>query len=167
LRIEFASDIAARGERAPFTLRHRTIEEHGAVEARVIARCGDATPVPVRVWPAGALDEFAGEIAAVESGQCEIEATIGNHSAIGFIAIADRPALGIETSLAKLERASRELGGVVVNAGDESEIARALDHSTESSRVVSVYPMRASWWMVPFAGLLSLEWFLRRRVGLR
>ena len=176
LRIQFASGIASRGDRVPFTLRYRTIEEHGAVEARVSVRCGDAAPVPVRVWPTGALDEFAGEIAAAKTGQCQIDARAGNRSAIGFVAVAERPARGVEATLAKLERAARDIGGVVVKAGDpstslragESAIARALDDSTaESSRSVSVYPMRASWWIVPFAGLLSLEWFLRRRHGLR
>jgi hypothetical protein len=29
------------------------------------------------------------------------------------------------------------------------------------------HPMRSVWWMVPFAGCLSAEWWLRRRRGLR
>lgn len=168
LRLDLASALAARGERVSFTLRYRTLEDLSAVEARVSVRCDTAAPEPVRVWPAGALGEFAGEIPVGTVGQCQLEATVGNRSAVAFIAIADRPARGLEATLAKLERASRELGGVVAEAGAESEIARALgDRSAESSQIVFAHPMRSSWWIVPFAGCLSLEWWLRRRRGLR
>jgi hypothetical protein len=29
-----------------------------------------------------------------------------------------------------------------------------------------MHPMRSAWWVVPFAGLLTLEWAFRRRQGL-
>ena len=168
LRIDFASSLAARGDRVPFTLRYRTLEDRSAIEARVSVKCGTSAPEPVRVWPGGALDEFTGEIAVAESGQCQVEATVGDRSAIAFVAVADRPARGVDATLVKLEHAARDLGGVVAEAGNESEMARALDDSTaESSQIVSIHPMRASWWILPFAGCLSLEWFLRRRQGLR
>jgi hypothetical protein len=168
LRIEFASRLSARGERVPFTLRYRSFDEPSAIEARVSVRCGNATRAPLRVWPTGALGEFAGEIPASEPGQCEVEATVGHRSAVTFFAVADRPARGVDATLAKLENATRQLGGVVVEAGAETEIARAMDDSSaESSQIVFAHPMRAPWWILPFAGCLSLEWWLRRRAGLR
>jgi hypothetical protein len=168
LRIEFPSRLAAPGQRMPFTLRHRALDDRSAIEARVSVRCGEVAPVPVRVWPSGALDEFTGEIAIGPAGQCEVEATAGDRTAAASVAIAERPNRGVEPTLAKLERASRATGGVAVITGHEDEIAKALDDSTaESSRIVSVHPMRSAWWIVPFAGCLSLEWWLRRRAGLR
>jgi hypothetical protein len=168
LRIDIDSAVAARGQRVPFTLRYRTLEDFSAVEGRVSVQCGNAPAAPVRVWPGGALGEFAGELPAVEMGQCRVDATVGNRSAVGFIAIADRPSRGVETTLAKLEHETRARGGVVAEAGGEEAIARALDHSTaDSSRIVSTHPMRSAWWILPFAGCLSLEWWLRRRSGLR
>jgi hypothetical protein len=29
------------------------------------------------------------------------------------------------------------------------------------------HPMRSAWWMVPFSGCLAIEWWMRRRRGLR
>jgi hypothetical protein len=176
LQLSLASPLGARGERMPFTLRHRSLDVRSAIEARVSVRCGDApstslsasVPAPVRVWPSGALDEFTGEIAVTEAASCEIEAMAGDRTTAAVIAVADRPNRGVEATLAKLERASRAAGGVVVAAGEEDEIAKAIDDATaESSQIVSVHPMRSAWWIVPFAGFLSLEWWLRRRQGLR
>jgi hypothetical protein len=184
LQIAFPSRLAAPGQRMPFTLRHRALDDRSAIEARVSVRCGEApspslragAPAPVRVWPSGALDEFTGEIAVGPAGQCGVEATAGDRTAAAFVAVAERPNRGVEPTLAKLERASRAAGGVAVTTGDpstslragEGEIAKALDDSTaESSQIVSVHPMRSAWWIIPFAGCLSLEWWLRRRGGLR
>jgi hypothetical protein len=168
LRIDASVAVAARGERVAFTLRYRTLEDFSAVEARVSVQCGSSPAAPVRMWPTGALGEFAGELPAGEAGQCRVDATAGNRSAVAFIAVADRPSRGVEATLAKLERESRARGGVVVEAGAEDAIARALDDSAaESSRIVSAHPMRSAWWILPFAGCLSLEWWLRRRAGLR
>ena len=168
LRIEFASGLAARGARMPFTLRHRSLEDRSAIAARVAARCGDAAPAPVRVWPAGGVGEFVGEVAVGEAGQCRIDATAGDRAATGFIGITERPARGVEATLARLEGESRARSGVVVAAGSEAEIAAAMDDSSvESSQIVSHHLMRSPWWIVPFALLLSIEWWHRRRGGLR
>jgi hypothetical protein len=70
--------------------------------------------------------------------------------------------------IAKLERAARDSGGVVVASGDEASLVRALSSENQpASQVVSVRPMRAPWWIIPFAGCLTIEWWLRRREGLR
>jgi hypothetical protein len=43
-----------------------------------------------------------------------------------------------------------------------------LNGAIASHRVPLVrHPMRSTWWIVPFAGCLSAEWWLRRRRGLR
>jgi len=57
---------------------------------------------------------------------------------------------------------------MVVNAGDEANLIAALERDRQpSSQVVSTHPWRSPWWMIPFATCLTLEWWLRRRDGLR
>ncbi len=89
--------------------------------------------------------------------------------AMGSIAVADQPAAGVEPTLAKLERSVTASGGVVARAGEEATVARALASAVASVSDVAtpVHPLRAAWWMIPFAGCLSVEWWLRRRSGLR
>lgn len=167
LRIDLETTLAAAGERVPFTARARSMAGADAVEARVTFRC-EGVETPVRVWPAGEPTVFTGELPAVERGPCEIAATVGAQSATTALAVAARPQRGVETTLDDLASNTRAVGGVVIDAGKEAELAAALDDSTaESSQFVFVRPMHAAWWIVPFAGCLAAEWWLRRRNGLR
>ena len=53
-------------------------------------------------------------------------------------------------------------------SGDDAALQRVLAaEDRPASQVVSVHPMRAPWWIIPFAGCLTIEWWLRRREGLR
>ena len=58
------------------------------------------------------------------------------------------------------------LGGVVIDANDtrtlRDELARRI---TPPARPTTWHPMRAPWWIVAFAFLLSIEWWQRRRHG--
>jgi hypothetical protein len=81
--------------------------------------------------------------------------------------VAERATAGVEETLAQLERTVRESGGVVATVGRERDVATAVGSTTALSSVVSVHPMRAAWWMLPFAACLTAEWWLRRREGLR
>ena len=66
-----------------------------------------------------------------------------------------------------LEFAARSSGGVVVPSTDLDGVSarlRLLDRPVEARRT---RPMHSAWWMVPFCGLLGLEWTLRRRRGQR
>jgi hypothetical protein len=122
----------------------------------------------VRVWPTGALGEFAGELPLTDSGACRIEVTINDRVATGAIAVADRPLTGVERTLAKLERRATVSGGVVARAGEEDAIVRAIaSQPSPAAAETTVHPMRVPWWMLPFAACLSAEWWLRRRSGLR
>jgi hypothetical protein len=168
LRIDVGTSLAAAGHRVPFTVRYRTLEPHSAVEARVSAQCGAEAATAVRAWPSGPRGEFVGEVATAEPGECFIQATAGNRSATAAFAIAGRPARGVDVTLAKLERQIGWSGGVVAGAVDEPLMARMIEAApAQSSPIVSTYPMRTGWWIVPFAGCLAIEWWLRRRHGLR
>jgi hypothetical protein len=176
LIVDVDRTVAATGTRVPFTIRERRFDPLGIVEASAVARCNDGLAMTIRLWPAGSLGEFAGELPPSPPGQCTVEAAVGDRHTTAMIAIADAVARGIGVTVAKLENEVRASGGVVARAGNPSTslrasaatIASALIASTEPmSRVVSVHPMRASWWMFPFAACLTAEWWLRRRAGLR
>ena len=141
LRIDLDASLAAAGDRVPFTVRYRTLEPHSAIEGRVSARCGAGADTAVRAWPSGSIDEFVGEVATAEPGQCLVQATAGSRSATAAFAIARRPARGIEVTLAKLERQVRSSGGVVAGAVDESLMAGMIDDAAaDSSPIVSTRP---------------------------
>lgn len=166
LTVALDRSLAATGSRVQFTLRDRRLEQPSSFEASAISRCNDEPATPLRVWPTGTFGEFAGELPVASGGQCTVEAAIDGQQVSAAIAVADRPAHGIDVTLAKLERSARGSGGVVARAGDEASVARALA-TPPVSRRVSVHPMREPWWILPFAGCLSIEWWLRRRNGLR
>lgn len=166
LRLTFEQVMAARGSRARFTVRDRRLEPRGTIEASAVATCGTET-YEIRLWPAGTAGEFVGEVPAAQQGECTVAATVDERRVTGSIAIVDRPARGAELTLAKLGRQARASGGVVVKAGEEEKAARAIAGAATMSRVVTVHPMREPWWILPFAGCLSAEWWLRRRNGLR
>ena len=167
LTLDFTSGVLERGARAAFTLRDRHMEPVSSSEASVVQRCGDGPAQPVRVWPRGSIGEFAGEVSALAVGTCTIEATVGDRHVSGSVAVVDQASRPVDATLAKLERRVRASGGVVTNAGDESAVAGVLGDAIFSSQNVTAYPMRPAWWMIPFAACLSIEWWLRRRNGLR
>jgi hypothetical protein len=167
LDLRFERTIGRPGSRTRFTLRDRHLDSRAAVEASATARCNDGPATAIRLWPAGAVGEFEGELPAAAAGQCTVEAMVDNRVTTGGVAVAEGAAAGVAETLAHLERQVRASGGVVVNAGHEGSVVQAIASRSTLSSVVSVHPMRAVWWMLPFAACLTAEWWLRRRDGLR
>jgi hypothetical protein len=59
-------------------------------------------------------------------------------------------------------------GGAVIPMSDVASLpSRVLDALGPSPVDDLVRPMQSPWWIVPFAGLLSVEWWSRRRRGAR
>lgn len=167
LPVTFAQPLGARGSRARFTMVDRRMTPAASSDAGAVARCGSGPAASIRLWPAGPLGAFTGELPLVAEG-CTIEAAINGRQAVASIAVAERPVFGVEQTLTTLERRVIESGGTVARAGDEAAIARALTASSVSPGVATaIHPLRAGWWILPFAACLSLEWWLRRRNGLR
>ena len=168
LTVTFANSVLEHGARVAFTIRDRRMTPVSSSEASVVQRCGDALARPVRVWPRGALGEFAGELASSASAACTVEVSVGDRQVSASIGVVNHASHAVDDTLAKLERHVRATGGHIANAGNETELARVLDDETPTmSRVVTAHPMRPAWWMIPFAACLSIEWWLRRRAGLR
>jgi hypothetical protein len=68
---------------------------------------------------------------------------------------------------AEWRRLADATGGQRFDAQETQQLAgrlRGMDAPLEEHRS---RPMRSAWWIVPFAGLLSIEWAVRRRRGQR
>ena len=166
LQVAFDHAVASRGSRANFTIRDRRMAPASSSEATAIARCGTGPATAIRVWPAGPIGTFVGEAPLPDPGECTIDATVGERHAVGAIAVAESPRRGIGQTLSKLERGVTASGGVVARAGGEAALSRAITSSADTAPIVTAaHPMRSAWWMLPFAGCLSAEWWLRRRNG--
>jgi hypothetical protein len=67
-----------------------------------------------------------------------------------------------------MEELARRTGGMVItDLQPEPLVRRWLDGRGGEPRPEPRYPMRAWWWVLPLAGCLAGEWWLRRRAGLR
>jgi hypothetical protein len=67
-----------------------------------------------------------------------------------------------------LEALAGRTGGMVASDGDLAPVTERLRAlRSETSTPELRHPMRSLWWLLPFAGCLSGEWWLRRRTGLR
>jgi hypothetical protein len=166
LVINFDDGLAPRGSRIGFTVRYRALSMPPELEASAVATCDSATML--RLWPAGAAGVFRGELPVGSTSSCSLEVAVNGRIAGAAVAVAERPARGVEETIRKLSNMARASGGVVIT--DEDNIAERLRASLLPSGQMAqtqVYPMRAAWWMFPFAGCLSAEWWLRRRRGLR
>ncbi len=59
-------------------------------------------------------------------------------------------------------------GGIDVTPDTLSDLERRLRRDVSAPPApVERRPMRSAWWIIPFAGCLSAEWWLRRRRGLK
>ncbi len=166
VRIEFDGAIGAPGSRQPVTLRYRSMQPPSTLEASAVARCGSPPRAQVlRLWPAGSPAVLRGELSIADGG-CTVEATVNGATVTRGIAVSSASSLPADETLAKLERHARASGGVVTDK-DNLVRLRAFGASARSPVTTPVQPMHSAWWLVPFAGCLSVEWWLRRRTGLR
>lgn len=166
LSVAVSDSLASSSARVPFTLRRRSFVPDDEVEAAAVGRCGDGPALPIRLWPSGSIGEFHGVLPVTDAGICTIEATLGGRHAEASVAVADKPRRGVTTTLEALVTSVNRTRGTVVAAGDEQALARTMIASGTPQPAV-VRPMRSWWWLLPFAGCLSTEWWLRRRSGLR
>jgi len=169
LRLEFAHPIAAPGTDAPFVVRHRRMEPSASSTITATAACGHRAAQVVRVWPEGAAGVFAGTVAIEGSEPCHVRVTVeGGPTAVGGVAVTSGAIQSVSAVRSKLERSALRTGGVVALAGDERRVAAALMAGVpERAPPAPVHPMRSPWWMFPFVTCLGVEWWLRRRSGLR
>jgi hypothetical protein len=136
------------------------------VQARVIAANG-AQEI-VRLWPLEQPGAFEGSLRAAASGRYDVQAASGTMRADTILIVDDEVDVRSGANAADREEAiAAATGGVVVGASDLEPLAAAL-RAIPAPRVAhDVHPTRSPWFVGVFAVLLSGEWMLRRRSGLR
>ena len=118
----------------------------------------------VRLWPRSRVGEFEGAARLARSGRYLVEVTAGPRRAQAVLTIAG-DVTHARNGEYPLAVAATLTGGAAHESLDElRENMAGLGPTREAVRF---HPMRSAWWMVPFVALLSAEWVLRRRAGLR
>ena len=132
--------------------------------------CSGQAAMPIRLWPDGAPGRFRGTLRPSRPGACGVDAVLTRPRGLAATAafrVSDtaQPSRAGEDDLTGAVSAH---GGTVVAADDAATLITRLRASAAPDRVSSqVRPLRSPWWIVPFAGCLAGEWWLRRRRGLR
>lgn len=173
--LALAAPPAIDVEVTPAVLRPR---QAATVTARV--RNGEPAAVtasfggqPVRLVPEAERGVYRGRLTAVDSANLAplevqtLDARGKRESAVLSVPIVvDAQArAGVEAPLSLLSASHH---GLDVAPGRTREIVEALRQSVRPTRrTVHHHPMRSPWWLLPFVACLSVEWWLRRRRGLR
>jgi len=153
------------GERAELTVR---------VRSRAVASVSASLDhdQPIRLLPDPQTGQYRGRFVARDTpgrSSVDVQAT-GTRSLT-----ASRPLL-VQSDVRRVSQtAGPGLGmlaashrGIDVTPERLDGLRPFLNGAIASHRVPLVrHPMRSTWWIVPFAGCLSAEWWLRRRRGLR
>ena len=130
-----------------------------------------STGESVRLWPDAAVDSFRGSFVAPRPAQVtRINVAVdGAKQGPAFASFIVAPNARVtRPSGPPLSLLADSHGGIDVTPETLSDLERRLrrDVSAPPARVER-RPMRSAWWIIPFAGCLSGEWWLRRRRGLR
>ena len=139
----------------------------GPVRASATATLEPSTPE--RMWPEGGVGQFSAAVRAPrQPGVYRFTVAAGGRPAeIPFVVSADaRSNAPVSASVADAWAKSR--GGRLLRARDIDKLPAALEAAMQPrSERTTWHPFRSAWWIVPFVLALSVEWWLRRRNGLR
>ena len=168
--VKVSSRLLAPGDEATVrvAIREPLLADGDIHQARVIAMLVSPTDSAfVRLWPDRTPGLFSGRIVAPrDTGVYHLTVTAGTErTAVPVVVMpAVRSAGEDQRPLVSAFVSSRNGTSI-----DESDLSRLPDLITSAvqpvSRVESWHPMRSPWWIVPFALLLGLEWWWRRRNG--
>jgi len=168
LEVALSHPIAAVGDPVEVDVVWRSARVAGGpLDADAVLRCG-TRETPIRLWPSGKRGRFRGSVDAALPGRCTVVANIRPLGAATAPLLVTEVGHGPKSQSDDLGGAIRALGGTMVAAGEESTLVTELRAFASPQRVATpVHPMRSPWWIGPFAACVSLEWWLRRRKGLR
>jgi hypothetical protein len=128
----------------------------------------------VRVWPSATPGRFEGALSAPAApGAYRLVARLDEGpgtttEASTRLLVADDVREPLTTSAGALAAIATAHGGLSVPAAGIDRVAPHLRERLHPQSVPqTTHPMRSAWWIVPFAGCLGGEWWLRRRRGLR
>ena len=171
--VRVAHPVARPGERTNVRIFIRDAALSSTTSSRasvgvVLRSTSGETIAPFRVWPSGAPGELEGEVSAPDTAGVYriVVSSDGAHGDAPIVVAlgAQRPTPD-DRDLIAAWVASR--GGRAVSSSHIDELPSALIAAIHPiARAETWHPMRSAWWIVPFALLLSAEWWMRRRRGL-
>jgi hypothetical protein len=135
----------------------------------------------VRLWPEAEADVFSGLFAAglpaedsAKAGQTGVQRITVSAGADGAEGTTGSAVMAVDPSARRTERTvplsllATSRGGIDVSPDRLADLEAYLRREINAPPVrATTHPMRSGWWIVPFAACLSIEWWLRRRKGLR
>ena len=121
----------------------------------------------VRLWPSLEAGEFEGRFQALRAGQFDVHVALdGGRSSDTVLRVTDDAQLHRDSDDV-LRTLALRTGGVSVDESDLTPLIAHLRSFGQSTVDASVHPARSTWWLTGFVALLSVEWLVRRRRGLR
>jgi hypothetical protein len=158
------------GEEVMIRVTGRTVRAWPDRVGTARLRCGDAPPIPIRLWPSNAPGAFVGRARPPASGAtCTVMAALAGLGE-GRVDIQVMPQGGGVGTAARtdLDALVARTGGLVVQDSAVEPLVEALRALRSDMRTPEArYPMRSLWWFPLIVACLSGEWWLRRRAGLR
>jgi hypothetical protein len=158
------------GEEVTVRVTGRTVRAWPDRVAAARLQCGDAAPLPIRLWPSDASGSFVGRARPPVSGAtCTVTAALEGlgEGRVAIQVMPDARSAGPAVD-ADLDALAARTGGLVVADTAVDGLVEALRALRSDVRTPEArYPMRSLWWFPLFVACLSGEWWLRRRAGLR
>jgi hypothetical protein len=163
--VEVVPALVAPGETATVTVRVGRQSIVAPVTASLEG--GD----PIRLWPNATPGVFTGHVTAPPTGgPRDIRVSVGVDDALtarATFAVGDYAAPR-RTNEAPLRLLADAHGGIDVDSAHLDRLRQFIaSHVLTGDAKTTVHPMRSVWWFGPFAGCLAIEWWIRRRRGLR
>ncbi len=83
------------------------------------------------------------------------------------LVVADSVTSALSSNESMMRMLASTHGGSKVNESDLGSLAALISKGIrQTERRSPWFPMRSGWWIIPFAALLSIEWYIRRMSGL-
>jgi len=152
---------------APGGLVSATVQVLAAIDApQAEWQSTEGAVTPVRLWPDGSRRYRAEFRAPMVPGRYRLVVAGGVSEFLVVEPGAVQRALPGDHTLLTAFATSR--GGDAIPIADVATLASRIVAAVSSAPVdAPTRPMRSPWWIVPFAGLLAVEWWSRRRRGAR
>ena len=137
------------------------------ITARVIDERG--AQAAIRLWPTAALGVFEGDIPARPAGRYDVRVETADGASADMPLMVSPPieAPGASGDPEMAATVAAATGGVVVTSDHLQPLIDRLGALSRETIVRTGHPFRSPWWGVAFASLLTAEWAMRRRHGLR
>ena len=171
LDVSVSPAIVRPGERTMVVARLREIPEGEAIAlpplaARIVSPDAKVDEV-VRLWPTVEPGVYEGEWRATAAGAYDVAVSSGDVRGDAAVTVSPTVLHAASADGEALTLAAAATGGRVFPIADIPALVDAMREAHPPRRgLQTAHPMDSPWWTVPFAGLLCLEWAVRRSRGL-